>query len=85
MVSLQDLFYLWCLVEGTCCNLGYCFASYFEKMASQKKGTLYRGAYITRLAKNLEVFRGTIPLGSLIVKPKMVALEHGYDEKDGPN
>lgn len=44
-------------------------------MAVKKKGALYSGSYITRLAKNLGVFSGAIALGGLIVKPKMTSLD----------
>lgn len=37
VVSPQDLFYLWCLKLGQHCNLGCCFAYYFEKMVTKKK------------------------------------------------
>lgn len=75
MVSRKDLFYLWCLREGHQCNLGYYFALYFEKMVGKKNGALCGGSYVTRLARNLKIFGGVIPLEGLTAKPKMSALD----------
>lgn len=67
VVTFKDLFYLWCLVEGHHCNLGCCFAFYFESIATKKRGALCEGSYMNRLAKNLG-------LNGLTVVSKMLPL-----------
>lgn len=74
MVTLQDLFHLWCLKEGHHYNLACYFAIYFAKMAYKKKGALCGGSYITRLAKNLRLFQGAIALSDLTVELKIGTL-----------
>lgn len=37
---------------------------YFENIAAKKKGPLCGGSYVTKLAKNLDVFRGFSGLNS---------------------
>lgn len=71
VVTQKDLFYLLSLMEGIRCNLGLSFTFYFKTMDSTKMGALCGGSYVTRLAKNLGVFRW---LSNLTVEPKMIPL-----------
>lgn len=48
--------------------MGYCFANYFKTIVAKKKGALYDGSYVTRLAKNLNVFRGLSSLNENLKK-----------------
>lgn len=76
VISKLDFFFLlWCLKSSQPCNLGCCFALYFEKMAEKCNKVLCGGSYVTRLDRNLGVFNRTPPLEGLTTFPNMVALD----------
>ena len=57
VVTKTDLFYLWCLVQGQHCNLGYWFIQAVQKLDKPKGNAVKRyiafGSYISNLARNL--------------------------------
>ena len=55
VVTLCDLFCLWCMATKQPCNLLMMFAVYFSSMSQKSRGALYGGSYITRLARYLHV------------------------------
>ncbi|KAL8244547.1 hypothetical protein R6Q59_010805 [Mikania micrantha] len=54
--TLQDLFYLYCLITGRTCQLARCLAEYFVTYYHrQQRGAIYGGAYITIIGRALVI------------------------------
>ncbi|KAD5803697.1 hypothetical protein E3N88_15057 [Mikania micrantha] len=66
--TLQDLFYLYCLITGRTCQLARCLAEYFATYYHrQQRGAIYGGAYITIIGRALVICTRTLSRSCLIL------------------